>query len=132
MKIVLSFLFVLLTAFSFPVNAADYTDTYSKDEIGYDKFFSVQDDYKLVMKDNDLYVYDIAGLDRRRITHTAKLNKPMATFSKDRGYILYAEYSKEGENKGELKYYRVKFDQDDDSRQLISSDEYNALASGGK
>ncbi|MCK9615417.1 MAG: hypothetical protein M0R48_07935 [Candidatus Omnitrophica bacterium] len=132
MRTVFNFLFILSVFCSFPANAVDYDDTYSKDEIGYDKFLSVQDDYKLVMKDNDIYVYDIAGLSRRRITHTAKLNKPMATFSKDRGYILYAEYSKEGENEGELKYYRVKFDQDDDSRQLISSDEYNALASGGK
>ncbi len=129
MKIALSFLFILLAIFSLPANAADYTEAYSKDEIGYDKFFSVQDEYKLVMKDNDLYVYDIEGVSKRRITHTPKLNKPMASFSKDRGYILYAEYTKEGVNDGELRYYRVKFENDDNSRSRISKEEYDALCS---
>ena len=128
MKIVLSFLFLFLAFSSSPVNAADYTETYSKDEIGYDKFFSLLDEYKLVMKGNDLYVYDIEGVSKRRITHTPKFNKPMASFSKDRGYILYAEYAKEGANEGELKYYRVKFENDDNSRSLISKEEYSALA----
>ena len=129
MKIALSFLFVLLAIFSFSANAADYTETYSKDEIGYDKFFSVQDEYKLVMKDNDLYVYDIEGVSKRRITHTPKLNKPMASFSKDRGYILYAEYTNEGVKDGELRYYRTKFENDDNSRSRISKEEYDALSS---
>ena len=80
------------------------------------------------MKDNDLYVYDIEGLNKRRITHSSKFNKPMATFSKDRGYILYAEYVKEGANDGEMKYYRVKFDSNDNTRSLISKEEYSALA----
>jgi hypothetical protein len=52
----------------------------------------------------------------------------MATFSKDRGYILYAEYAKEGANDGEMKYYRIKFDSNDNSRSIISKEEYSALA----
>ncbi|MCK9573456.1 MAG: hypothetical protein M0R20_03525 [Candidatus Omnitrophica bacterium] len=128
MRAVLSFLFLLLAFFSFPVAAADFTDTYSKDEIGYDKFFSVQGDFKLVMKDNDLYVYDIEGAGKRRITHTPKLNKPMASFSKDRGYILYAEYTDGGVKGGELRYYRTKFENDDNSRSRISKEEYDALS----
>jgi hypothetical protein len=129
MRIVFGILFVLSIFCSFQANAADFKDTYSKDEIGYDKFFSLQDEYKLVMKGNDLYVYDIEGVNKRRITHTPKFNKPMASFSKDRGYILYAEYAREGANEGELKYYRIKFDNDDNSRSLISKEEYSALAS---
>jgi len=129
MKTVFGILFVLSVFYSFQAAAADYSETYSKDEIGYDKFFSLQDDYKLVMKDNDLYVYDIEGVGKRRITHTPKFNKPMASFSKDRGYIVYAEYAKEGANEGELKYYRIKFENDDNSRSLISKEEYEALIS---
>lgn len=128
MKLLLSLLFVLSVFCSFPAKAADYSETYSKDEIGYDKFFSLMDEYKLVMKNNDLYVYDIEGVSKRRITHTPKFNKPMASFSKDRGYVLYAEYAKEGANSGELKYYRVKFENDDNTRSLISKEEYDALA----
>ncbi|MDD4182811.1 MAG: hypothetical protein PHT53_03210 [Candidatus Omnitrophica bacterium] len=128
MRAVFGILFVLSVFCLFQATAADYSETYSNDEIGYDKFFSLQDEYKLVMKGNDLYVYDIEGMNRRRITHTSKFNKPMATFSKDRGYILYAEYTKEGVNDGEMKYYRIKFDSDDNTRSLISKEEYSALA----
>jgi len=129
MRTVFGILFVLSIFCSFQASAADYSDTYSKDEIGYDKFFSLQDEYKLVMKGNDLYVYNIEGTSKRRITRTPKFNKPIASFSKDRGYILYAEYAKEGANQGELKYYRVKFENDDNSRSLISKEEYDALTS---
>jgi len=128
MKAVFGVVLILSMFCSYASNAADYSEIYSKDEIGYDKFFSLQDEYKLVMKDNDLYVYNIEGLNKRRITHSPKFNKPMATFSKDRGYILYAEYAKEGANDGEMKYYRIKFDSNDNSRSIISKEEYSALA----
>jgi hypothetical protein len=127
MKTVLSALLVLSAFSFFPVFAADYSSTYSQDKVGYDKFFSVQDDSKLVEKDNDLYVYDIEEVSKRRITHTPKQDKPMASFSTDRGYILYAEYTKEG-SEGELRYYRIKFENDDNSRGLISKEEYDALS----
>jgi hypothetical protein len=128
MRIVFGFLFVLSVIFS--AKAADYSDIYSKNEIGYDKFFSLQDDYKLILKGNDLYVSNIEGTSLRRITHTPKLEKPDATFSKDRGYILYSEYSDEDKSRAKLNYYRLRFDSDDNTKQLISAEEYNAL--GGK
>lgn len=128
MRKVLSLLLILLGFCLVPANAVDYSDTYSKDEIGYDKFFDVQEGYKLVLKENDVYVFGVEkDVGERRITHSPKCNKAMANFAKDRSYILYAEYVKEGANDGELKYYRVRFGDDDDSRQLISKEEYNAL-----
>lgn len=119
---------ILLGFYLVSVTAATSSDTYSQDEIGYDKFFDLQGGFKLVLKDNDIYVYGISkDVGERRITHTPKLNKPIANFAKDRAYIIYAEYTKEGANEGELRYYRVNFADDDNNRQRISKEEYNAL-----
>ncbi len=120
--------FLILAVFSY-VQADDYSSTYSKDQVGYDKFFDVQDEYRLVLKDNDLYVYDMEGMQKRRITHSSKMDKPEASFSKDKGYILYAEID-QGNPKAEPKYYRVPFSSDDNSRVLISKEEYMTLSKG--
>ncbi|MDD4954537.1 MAG: hypothetical protein PHP17_00645 [Candidatus Omnitrophica bacterium] len=128
MKTVLGIMFALAVFYVFPAQSAEYSDMYSQNDIGYDKFFALQDDYKLVLKDNDIYVYNIEGVSKRRITHTPKINKAMATFSKDRGYIIYGEYATEGATGGDVKYYRVKFDNDDNTRSLISKEEYDALS----
>lgn len=128
MRKVLGILFVLSILCLFRALAADYGTINLKDEVDYDKFFSLQDNYKLVMKDNDLYVYNIDGTNKRRITHSPKFNKPMASFAKDRSYIIYAQYSQEGANGGELKYYRVKFEEDDNRRSPILKEEYDALS----
>ncbi|MFA5272114.1 MAG: hypothetical protein WC412_07250 [Candidatus Omnitrophota bacterium] len=108
----------------------DVSSIYSKDNVGYDKFFDIQDEYRLVLKDNDVYVYDMEGIDKRRITHTPKINKPEASFSKDRSYILYTEIVQEGSASKEPKYYRIAFSGDDNSKILISKDEYAMLAKG--
>jgi tricorn protease-like protein len=108
----------------------DVSSIYSKDDVGYDKFFDMQDEYRLVLKDNDLYVYDMEGIDKRRITHTPKINKPEASFSKDRSYILYTEVAQEDSASKEPKYYRIDFTGDDNSKILISAEEYMSLAKG--
>ena len=107
----------------------DVSSTYSKDVVGYDKFFDMQDEYRLVLKDNDLYIYDMEGIQKRRITHSPKLNKPEASFSKDKSYILYTEIDPSSTQR-EAKYYRIQFTGDDGSRIIISKDEYTALAKG--
>ncbi|MFA6281102.1 MAG: hypothetical protein WCY05_01205 [Candidatus Omnitrophota bacterium] len=129
-KKVIFFLFFLCSSAASYAAVEDVSSLYSKNEVGYDKFFDVQDEYRLVLKDNDLYVFDMNGMDKRRITHNPKINKQEASFSKDRSFILYVEEAQGSGTSKELKYYRVEFTGDDNSRILISSDEYAALAKG--
>ena len=123
----LFFLGFLTTSYA---GVEDASSIYSKNDVGYDKFFDVQDEYRLVLKDNDLYVFDMGGMDKRRITYDPKVNKQEASFSKDRSYILYTEEASEGSTSKEPNYYRVEFTGDDNSRILISKEEYTSLAKG--
>ena len=129
-KKMIFFLFFLGFLTASYAGVEDVSSIYSKNDMGYDKFFDVQDEYRLVLKDNDLYVFDMGGMDKRRITHDSKINKQDASFSKDRSYILYTEEASEGSASKEPRYYRIEFTGDDNSRILISKEEYASLAKG--
>jgi hypothetical protein len=98
-----------------------------QDDIGYEKFLALRGDYRLVERNNDVYLEKIDGSDSRQITHTPDIREFGADFACDGKYILYSEDAPDYSAKIRGKYYRINYNSDDSSRKQISLDEYGAL-----
>jgi len=109
----------------------------TQNEIGYEKFYDSQGDYKLVRRNNDIYLEKIDGSEARQITHTPDIEESYANFSTDGKYIVFGEELKVKES-GSYPYirkyiaankvYRIKSDSDDSTKQEISYEEYESLS----
>jgi hypothetical protein len=97
-------------------------------DIGYERFFDRRGDYKLVSRNNDVYLEKIDGSDSRQITHTPDIREGGADFGRDGKYILYSEDVFDPYAKIRGKYYKINFDSDDSTRKQISIDESASLS----
>ncbi len=88
------------------------------------EFLDSQGDYRLVERNNDIYMEKLDGSESRQITHTPNVREEFALFSKTGKYILIEErYNLESNPK----YYLIKFDSDDSTKKEIPGDEAVAL-----
>lgn len=102
--------------------------TNNSSEIGYEKFFDSYGDYRLVRRNNDVWIEKLDGSESRQITHTPNVKEERADFSKDNNYILYLEYHyRDGEGRDHGKAYRTKRNSDDSTKQEIGGSEYMDL-----
>lgn len=91
-----------------------------------EKFYDLKEEYRLVGKNNDVYLEKEDGTESKQVTYTPKMPEQAAFFSKDGKKIVYLETI--GLNK--YKEYKINIGLDEKSRKEISIDEYNALISG--
>ena len=96
------------------------TGSYAQSEsnVDYEKFLDSYGDYKLVRRNNDIWMEKLDGSESRQITHTPNTKETGAFFSKDRGYIAFSLDYLDGP------FYLVKSDADDKSKKEISKNEY--------
>lgn len=62
------------------------------DEVGYDQYFDMLGDHKLVGRKNDIYIEKIDGTESRQLTHSPNHAKT-AFFCDDGKYITYLEWN---------------------------------------
>ena len=100
---------------------------YVQSNVGYEKFCDSKGEYRLVSKNNDVYLEKLDGTESRQITHTPKIQETTANFSKNGKSILYVEELSAGLLAGVYwKDYVVESDKDDSSRREISASEYSS------
>jgi len=92
----------------------------SQNEIGYEGFYDSYGNYRLVRRNNDIWMEKLDGSESRRITNTPAILERKAYFSKDGNYIIYLD--------GTIAYgegaYLVKTKEDDSAKVRIT--EYEA------
>jgi hypothetical protein len=98
----------------------------TQNEIGYEKFYDSYGDYKLVGRNNDIYLEKIDGSESKQITHTPHIVEIEAQFSVNGKYIVY-ETQDLFFISPIFKFYRVPINRDDTNRQEISKKEAQAL-----
>lgn len=91
----------------------------TQSEIGYEKFYDSYGDYKIVGRDNDIYLEKLDGSESRRITNTSSIKEDFAIFSKDGNYIAYHENTD--------RHYIIRSNTDDRERKEISFDEISNI-----
>lgn len=97
---------------------ATTSGTMQKD-VGYEQFYDSQGDYKLVGKNNDIYLEKLDGSESRQVTHTPNVKERAGYFTKTGNYIIYwDETTPDGYGA-----YLVKTEEDDSKRIRISEDE---------
>jgi hypothetical protein len=82
-------------------------------------------EYKLVKKNNDLYIEKLDGSESRRITNTPNIREGTARFISEGKYIIYSEVPKIGW--GITGSYIIPRNSNDKDRKEISRDEFFAL-----
>lgn len=114
------FMILLFTGLIGAVGCATVPSTMQRSEIGYEQFYDSQGDYKLVGKNNDVYIERLDGSESRQITHTPSMKEGYAYFTKNGKYILYAYRAGEGA-------FMVKRGEDDNNQKRISEKEFSNL-----
>ena len=117
-------IYVLILAMGLSLVAASQTAA-----VDYE-FRDLHDYYKLVARNNDLYVEHLYEEGSRKITHTPKIPEGFAFFTKDAKYIVYREgiFDRAHEDRErEAKRYIIPFDKDDSVRKEIHWREEKAL-----
>jgi|GEM_PF-3342676 hypothetical protein len=89
----------------------------TQNEIGYEKFYDAHGDYKLVGRNNDIYLEKLDGSESKRITHTPNTLEMGANFVADGKYIVYTE-------EGTYAHFLITKEEDDSNKKLISTKEY--------
>jgi hypothetical protein len=88
-------------------------------------------EYKLTMRDNDVYLEKIDGSEKRQITHTPEIKEHNAVFSGDGNYIIFIERYQNPKGEDPIfKYFLTKKDSDDSTKKEISINEAYYLSIG--
>jgi len=108
-----------------------YAEDNSQRNFGYDSFDDLKGEYKLVKKNNDVYLEKIDGSDSKQITHTP-LVKETGAFSAEGNYIIVMEeYENPHDRRNpHQKFFLIKRDSDDSTRKEISADESVHIITG--
>jgi len=108
-----------------------YAEDNSQRNFGYDSFDDLKGEYKLVEKNNDVYLEKIDGSDSKQITHTP-LVKETSAFSSEGNYIIVMEnYENQRDRRNShQKFFLIKRDSDDSTRKEISADEAVHIITG--
>lgn len=116
---------VSLVIGSLALNGCATTSGVNQSNIDYDLQDTSKDgDYKLIRKDNDIFLEKIDGSESRQITHTPYIRE-YPNFTKNEKYIVYFE---EGQrHKYDFKYFIVPIEKDDSSRKEISELEWRSF-----
>jgi hypothetical protein len=99
----------------------------TQNEIGYEKFYDSYGDYKLVGRNNDIYLEKLDGSESRRITSTQDKIERYAYFVSNGKGIIYEEVSGKYYPYDEYRYFYIDRDKDDNSRKEISQKEFSNL-----
>lgn len=89
------------------------------------RFLDSYKGYRLVERNNDIYLEKLDGSESRRITNTPNINERYATISKEGEYIAYEEDRGGYYN---AQYYLIKFNSDDSIRKRISLEEIRRIS----
>ena len=95
----------------------------AKSGVSYDKYHDSYGEYRIVSRNNDLYVEKLDGSEKRKITNTPHLREFCAHFARKGDFIVYGEavglY-------GLAKYYKVKLNGENPVKIEISLEEYRS------
>ena len=91
--------------------------------VPHDEYFDSHGDYRLIERNNDIYMEKIDRSESRQITHTPNVREKSASFVKDGNYIIYFD---ENAPNG-YSAYLVKTEEDDSKRIRISDGEARIL-----
>ena len=92
--------------------------------LGYEEFFSLRGDQRLVRKNNDVYLEKEDGTESKRVTYTPNIKENYAAFSTDGKYIMYNEmFPTQADYR--YKYYKVNSDCNQNTKKEISGSEFD-------
>lgn len=95
--------------------------------LGYHRFYQSKGEYRLVQRNNDIWIDKLDGSESRQITHTPRIAEIEAQFSVDGKHVVY-ETQDLVFISPIFKFYRVPIDKDDGEREEISKQEAQSLA----
>lgn len=90
--------------------------------LDYDRFYDTNGEYRLVGRNNDVWIEKIDGTEKRQITHTPKVQESIAFFAYDNKYIACSEYGW-----GASKMFIVPINKDDNESKEIPQSEFESL-----
>lgn len=88
-----------------------------------DEYFDSHGDYRLIERNNDIYMEKLDRSESRQITHTPNVREKSASFVKNWNYIIYFDETTPAFSGG----YLVKTEEDDSKRIRISEGEAGTL-----
>lgn len=97
--------------------------------VDYDQFYDSNGEYKLVGRNNDVWMEKIDGSEKRQITHTPSIPELRAYLVSDQKYIVYTEPQHLFSNS---KSFIVPSDSNDSERKPISWNEVDSLVNSRK
>lgn len=96
----------------------------SNSNIGYEKFYDSYGDYKLVQKNNDVWMEKLDGSEApKQITHTPDKLESIAFFSVNSKYIFYSENKTPNYIIGEGPHYLIPMGLNDERKKEIGREE---------
>lgn len=111
---------------------SSYAEENYKTNLGYESFYDLKGEYKLVGKNNDIYLEKIDGSESRQITHTPQVKEASSAFSSEGNYIIIMEeYENPHDRKNPLqKFFLIKKESNDSTKKEISPDEAVHIITG--
>ena len=109
----------------FGLNGCATTGSYAVKGTDYNQFYDTNGEYKLVGRNNDIYLEKLDKSESKRITNTPSITERVADFSKDGKYILYME--EHGSGLTDITCYLIERGKDDKDRKEISITEYGYI-----
>lgn len=100
------------------------TSELANNNIGYEEFFDSYGDYKLVGRNNDVYMEKLDGSESKKITHTPGIKEGDAFFVEKGKYIVYFEWRRTP-SFGDNKRYIQKTEGSWEERREINGAEYS-------
>lgn len=122
-------LFAVVLAFVL-LNGSVAASAVENSAIDYNTFYDTNGEYRLVGRNNDVWIEKIDGSEKRQITHTPSVREDEAYFVMGSKYIVFGKinYSQAYLSK----VYLVAFDKDDTAKKEITMQEAKSLVNSSR